>query len=181
MNKIKIIIVSIILFFIIIIIFMKNKKDNNYGQIYLNKVIYESSENNYIEKSENIDDIIKVHITGEVNNPGLIELTVGSRINDAIDLAGGLTSEADISKTNLAYILSDGEKIYIPNKNDDEEISIESNHSIKININTANLQELKTIPGVGEATANSIIEYRDKNRKIFRSWRYTKCFWNRSK
>ena len=169
MNKIKIIIVSIILFFIIIIIFMKNKKDNNYGQIYLNKVIYESSENNYIEKSENIDDIIKVHITGEVNNPGLIELTVGSRINDAIDLAGGLTSEADISKTNLAYILSDGEKIYIPNKNDDEEISIESNHSIKININTANLQELKTIPGVGEATANSIIEYRDKNRKIFRS------------
>lgn len=153
-------IISIIIFFT-----QKNTNDNNYEKLNLNDVI---SENKVEISSETnkIDEKIKVHIIGEVNNPGLIELNAGSRIYDAIELAGGLTNEADTSKTNLAYILSDGEKIYIPNFND-EDINTnlsDLNSNKKININTANISELQEISGVGEATANSIIEYRNKNR-----------------
>ena len=169
LDKKKILIIfGIIIIIIIIFIFKNYTNKNNYEQLEFNDVISE----NKIEisnETNKIDEKIKVHIIGEVNNPGLIELNIGSRIYDAIELAGGLTNEADTSKTNLAYILSDGEKIYIPNFND-EDINTNSsdlNSNKKININTANLSELQEIPGVGEATANSIIEYRSKNRKIY--------------
>ena len=183
LDKKKILIIfGIIIIIITISIFKNYTNKNNYEQLEFNDVISE----NKIEisnETNKIDEKIKVHIIGEVNNPGLIELNIGSRIYDAIELAGGLTNEADTSKTNLAYILSDGEKIYIPNFND-EDINTNSsdlNSNKKININTANLSELQEIPGVGEATANSIIEYRTKNRKIYFNWRYSKCFRNRSK
>ena len=80
----------------------------------------------------------------------------------------GLTPNADVSKTNLAYILSDGEKIYIPSVNDEETITENnsSNKNSKININTATASELETISGVGESTAKSIIEYRTKVGKF---------------
>ena len=61
---------------------------------------------------------IYVYITGEVNNPGVVILTEGSRIVDAINSAGGTTANADISKINLVYVLEDGMKVNIPNKND---------------------------------------------------------------
>ena len=139
------------------------------------------------EKQETINqemtlETIKVHIIGEVKQPGLLELEVGSRVDDAIQMAGGLTDLADVSKTNLAYILSDGEKIYIPSINDEElDLSLAQNTNSKININTANSSELKAIPGVGDSTANSIIEYRNRNRKIYDHRRYSKCFWNWTK
>ena len=169
LDKKKILIIfGIIIIIIIIFIFKNYTNKNNYEQLEFNDVISENKIEISNETSK-IDEKIKVHIIGEVNNPGLIELNIGSRIYDAIELAGGLTNEADTSKTNLAYILSDGEKIYIPNFND-EDINTNSsdlNSNKKININTANLSELQEIPGVGEATANSIIEYRSKNRKIY--------------
>ena len=114
------------------------------------------------------DDSIKVHITGEINNPGLIELTSGDRILDAIEKAGGVTDMADTSKVNLAYILSDGEKIYIPSINDEDDVEfIEgSTTNSKVNINTATLEQLQTLNGVGESIAQSIIAYREENGKF---------------
>lgn len=169
LDKKKILIIfGIIIIIIIIFIFKNYTNKNNYEQLEFNDVISENK-SEVSNETNKIDEKIKVHIIGEVNNPGLIELNIGSRIYDAIELAGGLTNEADTSKTNLAYILSDGEKIYIPNFND-EDINTNSsdlNSNKKININTANLSELQEIPGVGEATASSIIEYRTKNRKIY--------------
>lgn len=75
------------------------------------------------EKSENIDSNadtkkIYVYITGEVNNPGVVILDEGSRIVDAIEAAGGVTSKANITKVNLVYIVHDGMKVNIPNNND---------------------------------------------------------------
>ena len=173
-EKRKLLIIPIIIIIIIIIIYIKkSNNNNNYQQLSFDNIISEN--NSQILNTTNIliDETIKIHIIGQVNNPGLVELKVGSRIYDAIELAGGLTTNADISKTNLAYILSDGEKIYIPSY-DDEDIIENSNlnSNDKININTANASELQEIPGVGESTANSIIEYRSKNRKIFYNWRY---------
>ena len=111
----------------------------------------------------------------EVKNKNVI-LKDGSRISDAIDAAGGLTEEADLTNINLAYILEDGEKIYIPQKG---EIIIDSNNNTspisssfsksissknsKTNINKATQAELELISGIGPSTALKIINYRKEN------------------
>ena len=107
-----------------------------------------------------------------------------SRIKDAIESAGGLTDSADLSKINLAFIISDGQKIYIPNKNDPSDVktissddgsaiisdnyteTLASSTSEKININTATQTQLETIPGIGPSTALKIIDYRINNQKF---------------
>lgn len=139
------------------------------------------------ETEEKIDiksakEKVVIHIIGEVNNPGVVTLDEGSRIIDAINSAGGKTEEADLSKINLAYIVEDGTQIYIPrineNLNSVEIISSEAgkgviidndtlnNTEINVNINTANKEKLMTLPGVGETTAQKIIEYRKQNGKF---------------
>lgn len=116
---------------------------------------------------------------------GIVKLKDGARIYDAIEMAGGSTDDADLSKINLAYVLEDGQKVYIPKigeinqENAEEEyITFEygNNKNIiqdynkggneKVNINTANQTELETLPGIGTATAEKIIDYRNKNGKF---------------
>lgn len=150
-EKKRILLISGVFIILILIVYIRNfnnNNNNNYEKISFNDVINET--NIKTSNSENTieDEKIKVHIIGEVNNPGLIELNVGGRIYDAIELAGGITNNADISKTNLAYILSDGEKIYIPSVNDEDltDSSISLNSNSKININTASVSELQNIP-----------------------------------
>lgn len=108
---------------------------------------------------------IQVYITGAVQKPGLYQLEKGSRLSDLITMAGGLTT----SKTynlNLAAKLYDGQHILL-----DEELNLtessdksdmQSLASIKkININEANIEELETLPGIGETRAKDIINYRN--------------------
>ncbi len=127
---------------------------------------------------------IVVHVIGEVKKPGVIKLKEGSRIIDAINKCGGQTEEADLSKINLAYVLDDGSQIYIPRIKEDiqnttimkteagENVIVnnvtqgEDEKSIKVNLNTATLEKLMTLPGVGESTAQKIIEYRNQNKKF---------------
>ena len=122
---------------------------------------------------------IAVHITGEVKKQGLIYLKEGSRVADAIEKAGGETKNADLSQINLAYVLQDGQKIYVPNKNekisqyitgnsgnnDTEENNTSdlSKEDSKVNINTANQSELDSLPGIGPSIAQKIIDYREEN------------------
>ena len=124
------------------------------------------------EKIEN--ETIKVYVTGEVKNQGVIELEKGSRIVDAIEKAGGQTEEANLKNVNLAYELEDGQKIYIPNKSeentneiiDDGVTEIDSKENDTININKANEKELQELNGIGESLASSIIKYREDNGKF---------------
>lgn len=129
------------------------------------------------EKDE--EEKIIIHITGEVEEGGVIELEKGARISDAIEEAGGTTEEADLSNVNLAYSLSDGQKIKIPNINEEnketiveekagEDIIIEGNKSEeeKININKATQTEIETLPGIGPSTALKIINYRNEHGKF---------------
>lgn len=140
--------------------------------IYNNLV--ENIDNNTSNFQSSTDSTIVVYICGAVKESKVITLKENSRICDAIDAVGGLTNEADLTNINLAYILEDGEKIYIP-KNGEEiknnEISsyLESNTSTnKININKATQTELETIPGIGPSTALKIINYRKENGKFLK-------------
>ena len=121
--------------------------------------------------NQQVGNIIVVEIKGEVINPDVYSLNEGSIIKDLIEAAGGLTNEADISNINRAKEINNHELIVIRNINDsvsNENIEINEIQEIeiddgKININTADLNRLKDIPGIGDVKANSIIMYREEN------------------
>lgn len=147
-----------------------NSEEYAYYEEEINIVDGEDTEENVVPAK------IMVHITGQVKDQGVVLLDEGSRIVDAIEAAGGETDDADLAKLNLAYVLNDGEKIYVPSKSEqNQEIeyvttasggdSMSSNSSI-ININTAGQNELMELPGIGESIANKIIAYREENGKF---------------
>lgn len=119
------------------------------------------------EKSTNTADVFEkteseeifVHITGAVQNSGVVKMKKGSRLFEAIEEAGGFTESANQDAVNLAQILVDGYKYYIPTEN---ETYYEENTK-KVNINTATKEELMKIDGIGEKMAERIIKYREKN------------------
>ena len=115
------------------------------------------------------ESVIFVDIKGAVNNPGVYQMKSGDRVKDALDAAGGLTDEADSQKVNLAQRVEDQMVIVVPKVG--EEVtempagatSKEASKEGKVNINTATVEELKTLKGVGEKKAEAIIDYRKKN------------------
>lgn len=121
------------------------------------------------EESTTLEAVIFVDIKGEVKKPGVYQMKVGDRVKDAIDAAGGLTAEADSQKVNLAQRVEDQMVIVVPKVGEEAEAipagatSKEVAKEGKVNINTATVEELKTLKGVGEKKAEAIIEYRKKN------------------
>ena len=121
------------------------------------------------EVSTTQEAVIFVDIKGAVKNPGVYQMKAGDRVKDALDAAGGLTGEADSQKVNLAQRVEDQMVIVVPKVGEEvTEIpaggtSKEAAKDGKVNINTATVEELKTLKGVGEKKAEAIIEYRKKN------------------
>ena len=121
------------------------------------------------EVSTTQETVIFVDIKGAVKNPGVYQMKAGDRVKDALDAAGGLTDEADSQKVNLAQRVEDQMVIIVPKVGEEAtEIptgatSKEASKEGKVNINTATVEELKTLKGVGEKKAEAIIEYRKKN------------------
>ena len=115
-----------------------------------------------------VTGLIWVDVEGEVTNPGVYKLNRESRIDDAITAAGGLTAEADVTwvekNVNRAQILTDGVKIYIPNKQTSISFQDASDADVKIKINSATQKELEDLPGIGPVTAEKIINGRPFNR-----------------
>ena len=179
-KKIIIIIAIIIISGIIFYVYNSNKIDNSTLEDEI-LVANNSTEKTKEENTEEKNKII-IHITGAVKTPGSVKLDEGSRIEDAINKAGGLTEDADISKVNLAYILEDGTKIKIPSSLDvgdlqDDVLSNDSGEEIieedekktqssSLNINKATEQDLQKLPGIGPSLAYRIISYRNENGKF---------------
>ena len=193
-NKKKLIILIILIIGIIIAFIIYTISTNTYNEISLDSLVSDNeniaeninneinnqSENQLVNEIDETEEII-VHIAGEVKKEGIVYLKQGSRIIDAIKEAGGETKEADLSQINLAYELQDGQKVYIPNKNEKitEYITVSSGNNViveenknsestegkenKVNINTANQSELDSLPGIGPSIAQRIIEYREEN------------------
>ncbi len=108
---------------------------------------------------------ICVYVCGAVNNPGVVVLPLGSRCNDALEAVGGFAENAALEAVNLAEYLTDGEKIFFPTRDEYEAAkeAEESSQSGLVNINSAGLESLCTLPGIGEAKAKAIIAYREAN------------------
>ena len=171
-KKEQIIIISLILIVVIISVFnfvnsnfLTDKKDDINNEIDVEDLSIDLIEEEEIDENQ----IIMVHISGEVYKPGIVELNLGSRVIDAVNLAGGLKKDADLDKINLAKKLSDEEKIYIP-KIGEEDIPIEtsndtitSNDNSLININICTKEELMSLPGIGDVLAGRILDYREQN------------------
>lgn len=124
------------------------------------------------EESENVTsaaaepEVLVVDVEGAVVYPGIVKIAPGSRVYEAVDKAGGILDTADTRYVNLAEEVSDGTVIYIPFEGENDAGESQAGtaagaESGLVNINTADKTELMTLPGVGEATAQAIIDYRE--------------------
>lgn len=110
---------------------------------------------------------IGVYIDGQVNKAGYILIPNGETLAYAINKAEGITKDADIQNLDLDRKLKAGEKIVVPQKKtleDEEDVELNESSSYKININTASKEQLTELDGIGEKTAEKIIEYREKQK-----------------
>ena len=195
-NVVKLIVIAIVVV-IGSIISIKNLKDINEGYIVSDienkNEVYEESKtidinNNtkntmQISKVEtSLNDKVTIYISGEVKNPGVVELKYDARLADGVDLCGGLTEGANLNGINLAMKIKDEGHYIIPKVGEETKDTVvndneyrnenntlnepERNNDNKININTADLSELDSLPGFGQVTAQKIIEYRQEHTKF---------------
>lgn len=174
-------IIIIIAILVIILLGWKYYDSKNYEEVNSQEILATNTKKENKNSNEE-EDMMAVHITGEVKKSGVVKIKEGSRIEDIIEAAGGLTENADITNVNLAFVVEDGMKIRIPSINEektDEDYITEdsgkgvimtdentSTSSSVININTASESELEQLPGIGPSISSRIIEYRNKNGKF---------------
>ncbi len=112
-------------------------------------------------------DTIFVYVCGAVCNPGVYELPADSRAYEAVTQAGGMQEDAAGTAVNLAEVLTDGQKLQIPFQGEVSDVQVSDSGEVttdsRVNINTASLEELMTLKGIGQTRAEQILEYREKH------------------
>lgn len=141
------------IFIVLGLLFVFRGKDVN------RNVITEIMETSASDETDTSSKTIFVYVTGAVLSPGVYELPEGSRMTALIDASGGFTEDAGTESLNLAEFLYDGMHVHVPRVSE-ETIQFSDG---KINLNSATVEELTTLSGIGEAKAKAIIAYREKN------------------
>ncbi|MGF7396923.1 helix-hairpin-helix domain-containing protein [Thermoanaerobacterium thermosaccharolyticum] len=163
-----IILLAVVLFTTGYFIFEKNKNNDSNIDMSLKRTdsVLNAGNTNEIVSNEKPKEI-KVYVTGLVKSPGVYTMKDGDRIDDAIKLAGGALEGADLSNINLAEKVKDEQMIKIPKVGEDNSstggIGDVKKADGKININKATKEELDTLPGIGEVTAQRIIDFREQH------------------
>ena len=127
-----------------------------------------------VKETEEVETLLYVYVCGAIENPGVYTIPKGSRVCDVFALAGGFSKNAATDYWNQARLLTDGEMIYVPTKEEAKDRKPETQSSRvleqsteqttgKVNINTASKTQLMTIPGVGETRAQAILSFREAN------------------
>lgn len=128
-------------------------------------------------EKEPVSDFLTVDVKGAVKKPGIYELKMGSRVHDALELAGGMLAEADSKSVNLAQKLTDEAVIYVALQGEEAaDVTAQATaspavggaepKSAKVNINTADLAQLQTISGIGQKKAQDILDYRESQGRF---------------
>ena len=148
--------------------------DENKADITIETTDTAVEETEYSEDSNVRTQPIFVDIGGAVKNPGVYQVSEDTRLFQVIEMAGGLSEEADADHVNRASFVEDGQKIIIPVKGSENnggltsaDTAVSSADTGLVNINTASADELKSLSGIGDVTAEKIIEYRSSN--VFKS------------
>lgn len=188
-NLVKVVSMGIVGIVFLSVFFIYNKSaKNSYNEVVsLNEFIHDDKnqdeiiENNfYLSEEDNIKNTIFVEVKGEVLNPNVYKMEEGSIVYDLILMAGGITDKGSLDDINQAREIKNGECIIVRSIDDegvlDKQDFVDSrfnetsyrhsgsdNNSFLININTASKEELKTLNGIGDVLADSIIEYREEN------------------
>lgn len=117
------------------------------------------------DKEQDTTGEVCVYVCGYVNSPGVYYIRNGARVADAVEAAGGIAEGAYPDILNLADMLTDGQRIYVPaiGETDNAMPAVQDGRSDLVNINTADVSQLATLPGIGESRATSIIAYREEN------------------
>lgn len=117
------------------------------------------------DQQETKPELMLVHVAGEVNKPGVYEVETDSRVIDAIKMAGNGTGQADLDQVNLAAPVVDGQKIFVPGKEQDTGGAAPVSDD-KVHLNTADTISLQTLPGIGEKIAQRIIDERERRGRF---------------
>lgn len=115
---------------------------------------------------------VLVHVVGAVEEPGVVRLEAGSRVLDAVELAGGATKDADLARLNLARVVTDGEQVLVLRTGEEAPAGTEASTSpgeeprmpgatATLDLNVASATELEALPGIGPVLAQRIVEHRD--------------------
>ncbi|MCY8933755.1 helix-hairpin-helix domain-containing protein [Bacillus atrophaeus] len=163
-----------VIFIVILLIFPGAKKQEPVQQITSSPDTAGTQVQQQESKGDADGEKIIIDIKGAVKHPGVYELKTGDRVSQAIEKAGGINSEADEKQVNLAELLQDGTVVYIPSEGEEPTQRAAANASVQngagkealVNINTASLEELQAISGVGPSKAEAIIAYREENGKF---------------
>lgn len=175
-KQIKIAVIAIVVITALLLFGGNGKKDEivveQTGETQTEMMVEENDTETGDEELRSPASKLIVDISGCVKKPGVYEFEDGTRLHDVIQQAGGLTEEADIDAINQAEVVTDGQKILIPEKletMDGAESTTFTQNAVsngKININQADSTTLQEIPGIGPATADKIIQYRDANGRF---------------